>query len=200
MRRLVLGGTAALALLLGASVAVVLFATRPPPPATVSGPPADVPIAAAAPVADAPAPPARPAGSPLHAMFGARRARAAAAASSPASALPAATRVVRTIVRKRLLAGGVQARLAHCVGATGAPDDAAARGDPALLVLELEARSRVARVVDAHVESWGGASQASVDCAREVLRGETFTVPAVEQGRTRMPFLLNPRGEALSSR
>jgi hypothetical protein len=60
-----------------------------------------------------------------------------------------------------------------------------------VLVLEIESGSRTARIVDAPVETRGGASDGLIACAQHVLRGKSFEVQeAVRHQRHRVLFPL----------
>jgi hypothetical protein len=110
-----------------------------------------------------------------------------------------ADRVTRKAVRRALAEASVQARLARCEVRQLGFGGGAARGrappvQPAVLLLELEPQADGVVIVDAGVQSWGGASAASVSCAQEALRGRTIASgPPGAIGRLRMPFPLNPR-------
>lgn len=115
-----------------------------------------------------------------------------------------ASRVVRKIVRKALLAAQVQSQLARCADSVGGfggrtPGGPPPRGKPAVLLLELTGEGGDVRIVDAQVQEWGGASEAAVSCARGVLTGRVVRAPTAPRERMRMPFPLNPRSEVLAS-
>lgn len=62
-----------------------------------------------------------------------------------------------------------------------------------ILVLEVEVGGGRARIVDAPVETRGGASDGLIACAQRVLRGRTFEVPAAERPeRFRLQWSLTP--------
>jgi hypothetical protein len=110
-----------------------------------------------------------------------------------------AGRATRKAVRKALLAPSVQSRLARCVDRDvgfggGASPGRVRRAQPAVLELELETLAGQVRIADARVRSWGGASEKSVSCAQEVLRGKALAArKARPGGRVLMPFSLNQR-------
>jgi hypothetical protein len=205
-RRLVTAGLA-IAVLFGGSITLVLLWTgRAGPEGSPTG------------LADteAPLPPAEPAATPSPRAAGAvgpMKLRASswnAPAEGPSSS-PMASRVVRKIVRRALLAAPVQSRLARCADRIGGLGGTAGqgpvpRGKPAVLVLELEARGSEVRILNAQVQKWGEASEASVSCARSVLEGHVVRAPKARQEpapaqpeRMRMPFPLNPRSEVVAS-
>lgn len=198
MKRTILTWLLAIALLSGGSVAVILLLTG----SRTSTPPAEGPASqgeasapATAPGTTSPMAVARPP---------ARLPGASPGTVHPRIADPAdrglANRVVRKAVRKALLARPVQSRLAGCAGRSGGIGTAGEpgpvpRGAPAVLMLEMETLRDELRIVDAQVETWGEASQASVSCARDVLRGQVISASSVERGqRVRMLFPLSPRG------
>lgn len=205
MKRTSLMAGLALAALFGGSAILVFLWTGPPPSAGSPPAPSDAGAPAlpaappvAAPLATAPASRA-PAPGPSTA-----RASWSAPARDPSSP-PMANRVIRRLVRKALLAAPVEARLARCVDQAGgfggpAAPGSISRGKPALLVLDLEALGGEVRIVDAQVREWGAASEATLACARDVLRGQIVAAPTARRGeRVWMPFPLNPRGEAVAS-
>ncbi len=54
--------------------------------------------------------------------------------------------------------------------------------------------------MDAAVQQWGGASEATVSCATGALRGQVIGAAPSRRGeRSWMPYPLNPRGEALAA-
>ncbi len=60
-----------------------------------------------------------------------------------------------------------------------------------ILVLELETGQGEVRIVDAPVETRGGASEGLIACAQRVLRGRSFEVPGARPGsRHRLLFTL----------
>jgi hypothetical protein len=62
-----------------------------------------------------------------------------------------------------------------------------------VLVLQLEVSGTTARLVDAPVETRGGASDGVIACAQRVLRGKTFDVPPGKHpDRYRMMYSLMP--------
>jgi hypothetical protein len=62
-----------------------------------------------------------------------------------------------------------------------------------VLMLQIETRAGGARIVDAPLETRGGASDGLVACAQRVLRGRTFEVPdATAGGRYRLLYPLLP--------
>ncbi|HEY6004523.1 MAG TPA: hypothetical protein VIV57_16735 [Anaeromyxobacter sp.] len=208
MKRTFLAGGVAVAILFGVSVTLVLLLSGGAGPAASApdAPGAEALLPPAAPVA-MPPPPRAAAG------VGPMKLRASswnAPAESPSSA-PMASRVIRKIVRKALLAAPVQSRLARCADRTGGFGGTAAPGPiprarPAVLVLELEVLGGEVRIEDVQVREWGGASEAMVSCARTVLKGRALPAPTARQEpartagpeRMRMPFPLNPRSEAVA--
>jgi hypothetical protein len=61
-----------------------------------------------------------------------------------------------------------------------------------ILVLQIETLDDEARIVDAPVETMGGASDGLVACAQQVLRGHTVQVAGVKAGkRYRVPHILS---------
>lgn len=60
------------------------------------------------------------------------------------------------------------------------------------LVLELEVAGDQLRVVDAPLESRGGASDGTVSCAQSVLRGRTAPSAGLKAGKHRIRFTLAP--------
>lgn len=206
MKRTFLVAALSIAVLLGASVAIILALSSPPPtPATPdpSSPP---------PVAVAPAPPRPPVaaapfkGGKLYLSATDLDLRPTGERRGETST-PMADRVTRKAVRKALLAASVQSRLARCTKVGGFGGTSAIgrvpRAAPASLLLELEARGGELRVVDANVREWGGASEAMVSCARTVLRSQVIPAPKTRLSageRMQMHFRLNPRGDAVASR
>ena len=201
MKRTFLVAGLSIAVLMGASVAIIL-ATSSPPPTPAMPDPSSPP---SPPIAVAPEPPRGPvAAAPfkggklyLPATDGERRGE---------TSTPLADRVTRKAVRKALHAAPVQSRLADCTKAGGfGGTSAVARvpgAAPASLLLELEARGRELRVVDANVREWGGASEAMVSCARDVLRSQVIPAPKTRPSagqRMQMDFRLNPRSGAVAS-
>ncbi len=109
-----------------------------------------------------------------------------------------ADRVIRKAVRKALLAAPLQSRLSRCVDADvgfgGGTVGPTPRAQPAVLLLEMETFESEVRIGQAQVQTWGGASEQTVSCAREVLSGQVIRTSGIEGGqRLRMPFPLNPR-------
>jgi hypothetical protein len=215
MKRRLLAAGLAIAVLFGGSITLVLFWTGRAGPAGPPPGPAD---------SEAPLPPVEPAATPLPraaAAAGPMKLRASSwnAPGEGPSSSPMASRVVRKVVRKALLAAPIQSRLARCADRIGGYGGTAAqgpvpRGKPAVLVLELEARGSEVRILDAQVQRWGEASEASVSCARSVLEGRVVPAPkareergpaeldparGAEPERMRMPFPLNPRSEMVAS-
>ncbi|HET9554709.1 MAG TPA: hypothetical protein VFP50_17210, partial [Anaeromyxobacteraceae bacterium] len=87
----------------------------------------------------------------------------------------------------------VQAR--HGTAGVTAVRDAAPQADQGttVLVLELEAQAGAVRIVDAPVETRGGASDGLIACAQRVLRGKVFDAPGARPGaRHRMLHPLLP--------
>ncbi len=191
---------ALVAALFGGSVTLVLLLTGEAPSA--GSPPAKG--ADAPPPPPSPSPAARPPPSRAPPDAGPMKMRASSwNAPAGVSASPMASRVIRKIVRKALLAAPVQSRLARCAdsigGFGGREPGPTPRGKPAILVLELEGQGDEVRIVDAQVQRWGGASEAAVSCARGVLTGHVVRASTALQERMRMPFPLNPRSEVVAS-
>jgi predicted transcriptional regulator len=66
-------------------------------------------------------------------------------------------------------------------------------GGTPVLVLEIETGPGRVRIVDAPVETQGGASDGLVACAQQVLRGRVVAAPGVEAGqRARLTYPLVP--------
>ena len=195
MKRALVAAGLGIAVLFGGGVVLVFLATGP---LTSAASPAAQPSATAPPE---PAALAFASPAPAPAGVGATRAGVAPLPEAPASSVP---RVLRKTIRKALLAAPVQSRLARCVdGDVGFGGDAAPgripRARPAVLTLELETRRGEVRIAEAQVQSWGGASEPIVACARDVLRGKVVAAPVAQPGRRlRMPFTLNPRSEVLA--
>lgn len=208
MKRTSLTAGLAVAGLLGGGVILVFLWTRPPRSIGLPPAPSDAGAtlpASASPSAPAAAPPAAPLRSRAPAS-GPSMARASWSASTQdPSSPPMASRVIRKVVRRALLAAPVQSRLARCAdqaGGFGGPAEGGPnpRGKPALLMLELEALGGEVRIVEARVREWGSASEATASCARDVLRGRIIPAATVHGGgRMRMPFPLSPRSEAVAS-
>jgi hypothetical protein len=202
MKRTLLLATLPIAVLLGGGVALVLVVTSPraarapPDPPAPLGPPIEP--------APAPIPPPGPAAAPRptaeQRTGGPTRGSWIARAEDPSS-IPMAGRAIRKIVRRGLLAARVQSRLARCADQIGGVGDGPVpRGTPAILRLELEGLEGEVRIVDAAVQQWGGASEATVSCATGALRGQVIGAAPSRRGeRSWMPYPLNPRGEALAA-
>jgi hypothetical protein len=62
------------------------------------------------------------------------------------------------------------------------------------LVLQLEMQRDAVRVVDAPMETRGGASEETISCAQSLLRGRVLKVPGSKAGggRQRLRFMLSP--------
>jgi hypothetical protein len=118
---------------------------------------------------------------------------------------PMADRVIRKAVRKALLAAPIQSRLTRCADHVGGFGGAVApgpdpTGKPAVFMLEMETLGNEVRIVDAQVREWGEASDATVSCARDVLRGQVVARSNAPLGkRISMPFPLKPRSEPVAS-
>lgn len=198
MRRTILLVTLPIAVLLGGGVALVLMVTSSrearPPPEPLEPPVAPAPAPIPAPGTGSPRPPTA-----AH-RGGATRGSWSARASEAASA-PMAGRVIRKSVRRALLAAPVQSRLARCADQVGGYGDGPVpRGKPAILKLELEGLDGEVRILDVQVLEWGGATEATVSCARRALRGQVIGAAVALRGeRTWMPHPLNPRGEGFAS-
>ncbi len=99
----------------------------------------------------------------------------------------------------------LQPRLAACFdegaqsrhGATPFSRTADFKGEEAggtpILVLEIETSPGRVRIVDAPVETQGGASDGLVACAQQILRGRVVAAPGVQAGqRARLTYPLVP--------
>jgi hypothetical protein len=202
MKRTLLVAGLSIAVLFGASVAIILALGRPPP-TTATPDPSRPP----SPVAIAPAPPTPPvAAAPF--KGGKLYLRATPNGERQAeTSMPMADRVTRKAVRKALQAASLQSRLARCVDRDrevgfggGASPARIPRPKPATLILDVETLRGQVRIADARVQGWGGASQTAVSCAREVLRDKVLAAPAAKPGKhVQMPFPLNPRSQALAA-
>ena len=213
MKRTLLVAALSIAVLCGASVAMILALSRyfmvqedshesgPPssPPPTPAAP--DPPSRPPPPIAVAPAPPGPPVAGPF------KGGKIYAAATNLDLLSNGGHRVTQKAVRRALRAASVQSRLARCTQVEGfgraSATGAVPRTAPASLVLELEARDGELRVVDANVLEWGGASEATVSCARTVLLGQVIPAPKARLSageRMQMHFRLNPRGVVVVSR
>lgn len=204
MKRTLLVAGLSIAVLLGASVAIILaLGGTPPTPATPDPSP---------PIPDAPAPPTPPVaavpfkGGKLY-LSATGLDRRPSGDRPGETSTPMADRVTRKAVRKALRAASLQSRLARCVDRDrevgfggGASPSRIPRPRPATLVLEVETIRGQVRIADARVQSWGGASETAVSCAREVLRDKVLAAPTARPGkRALMPFPLNPRSQALAA-
>jgi hypothetical protein len=204
MKRTFLVAVLSIATLFGGSIAIILVVTSPPA--------APEQHDSFAPSAGAPETLETPVAAPQLQTGEERRPETARAASAPpARRMPTARmadRVTQRAVRKALHASSVESRLASCTrvwefGGTASAAGQLPRPSPAFLVLALEAVGSELRVVDATVRSWGGASEAAVSCARDVLRSQVIPAPPKRRSdgeRTYMHFTLYPRGEAVASR
>jgi hypothetical protein len=65
-------------------------------------------------------------------------------------------------------------------------------GAGTVLILQVEVRAGEARIVDAPVSTYGGASDAVVACAQRILRGHSIPVADPKPGRYRILFPLAP--------
>jgi hypothetical protein len=61
-----------------------------------------------------------------------------------------------------------------------------------ILMLQIEASGRTARIVDAPVEVRGNADEPTIACAQRILRGRTVKVAEAKPGRSRLIFHLHP--------
>lgn len=80
-------------------------------------------------------------------------------------------------------------------GYTAAKEEYAAvdENGSTIFMLQLETLDGQVRIVDAPVESRGGASDGLLSCAQSVLRGQTFASPGAKPGsRMRVPYNLAP--------
>lgn len=204
MKRTFLVAGLSIAILFGASVAIIL-ALSSPSPTPVTPDPSSAP---SPPVAVAPAPPGRPVAAepfkggklylPATGPDGERRAE---------TSMPTADRVTGKAVRKALQAAALQSRLSRCVDRDrevgfggGASPTRLPRPKPATLILDVETLGGQVRIADARVQSFGGASETAVSCAREVLRDKVLVARTVKPGkRLQMTFRLNPRSPALAA-
>ena len=199
MKRTLLVAGLSMAVLLVASVAIIILAPSNPPPTPATPDPSLSPPPR---VAVAPEPPRGPVAAE---PFKGGRLYLPPTDRAEAST-PAANRVTQKAIRKALRAPSVQSQLARCTGVEGFGAASAPgrvpRAAPASLLLELEARGGELRVVDAKVRQWGGASQAMVSCARTVLQSQVIPAPKNRPSageRMQMHFLLNLRGYAVAS-
>jgi hypothetical protein len=204
MRGKLLAAAAAIVVLIVGSLALVAWLTR-------GGTALQAPLAAApAPLAPEAAP-----GSPPAFRTDAPPAGASVAAPAPVDVnLPVPPRdswlAVKAIAKPqqlgplgRELVSGLedfQSRLVRCTDPDvqarhgGQPvaglDGADQQGPPSLLLL-LETLDGEIRIVDAPVESRGGADEVFFACAQKVLRGQTITAPSARRGdRIRFMFPL----------
>jgi hypothetical protein len=210
MRRMVafaLGGIALLGLL---SVVAVLLVTREPSPAGPAGgdaspPPAEPTHQLLRPPSLGPPPP--PGGPPMITApldYG----------PQPPPPPPGSWEAVKPVARPSALgplgaalAGELtelQPDLTHCyseeaesrfgpnkITATSGADLEPAPGRTTVLMLEIEASGGQARIVDAPVETRGGASNGTIACAQHLLRGKALPAAGVgAQTRYKMPFSL----------
>jgi hypothetical protein len=205
MKRTFLLATFAIALLFGGSLAILAVLTSPVP---TPGPTAQLDATAGAPshleppaqpMAVAPDPP--PAKLRGGRLYGNRKASAALPSATPAD------RVTRKAVRKALGAARLQSGLARCADQPGGFGDAPSgehvpRARPASLLLAIESGADELRIADVQVQDFGGASEASVSCARTVLLGQVVPAPPRRRPRPErvwMSFSLNPRSDAVAS-
>jgi hypothetical protein len=199
VKRILLATFAIAVLLGGMAILLVRTGSGPmPAPTTQPGPPAGAPPAEPMAVASAPPPASRHGGR----LYGIRK----TAAALPFT--PAADRATRKAVLRALRASRLRSGLARCTdrsGGFGDPPPSGARvprARPASLMLAIEPGADALRIGDVQVQDWGGASEASVSCARTVLVGQV--VPAPPRGRPRpervwMSYSLNPRSDAVAS-
>lgn len=201
MKRPFLLATFAIALLFVGSMAIVLVLTRPRPlPTPTAQPDATAGAPRAQPMAVASDPPS--ASGHGGRLYGTRKASAALTSNSPA-----ADRVTRKAVHKALRAARLQSELARCAPQPGGFGDVPSgervpRERPASLVLAIESGADGLRIGDVKVQDWGGASEASVSCARTVLVGQVVPAPPRRRPRPErvwMSFSLNPRSDAVAS-
>jgi hypothetical protein len=200
MKRTFLAAALGIVALFGVSVTLVLFLTgnlSPSPPAAAAPETAPALETAPAPVAvAAPRTASRGDAGAARVLFG--------SSADEGSPVPTADRVTRKAVRRALLAPRVQSRLAQCVDREvgfGTAPGRAPRDRPATLVLELESVMHEVRIVEARVQSWGGASEESASCARKVLLGTVVAAATpAHAGRVRMPFTLHARQGILANR
>ncbi len=205
-KRLVLVGAGGI-VLLGAVAVVVITYVMPdgapwdagPAPAVSSAPPPGGPLAPQTGVLRPPdpppptlimgAPPPKPAEGSWEAVTPAAR---------PASAGPAGAALGRELneLQPKLSACFDEDRQArHGQQPVTRTQDYAPREDTGttVLMLQVETSPGQVRIVDAPVETQGGASDGLVACAQRVLRGHVLRTPAAtEQGRYRVLFTLLP--------
>jgi hypothetical protein len=197
-----------ISVLLGGGLNLVVLMTGEPPPGTeaeagITAEPAAVPAAPPA-VTEAPRPP----------PWAAAAARSTTAPPSwkpevkDPSAPGKADRATRKVVRKALLTAPVEEELARCVehdrevwfGGSWASSEPIPHAKPAILTLRLETLGRQVKIADVQVKSWGGASRATVTCARNVLLGTVVPVASSgPAGPMQMTFLLSPRNRAVAT-
>ena len=210
VRRILLLGTAANALLAAASVGVISrhagATIRVAPPLMEADAPAPIaaPVRLALPTVPpvpAPSPPPGGEAEPPRVPAPAREASRAAPPpprgpnpQNPAQRAPVRSLAAWRTSRARVLVTSAIAdqtpTLASCF-AGGPPVD----GDVGVLSLELEPVQDGMRIVDAPVERRGSASEAEIACAQVALRGTTVRVPGATPGpRVAMPYPLgSPR-------
>ncbi|HEY6100827.1 MAG TPA: hypothetical protein VIW03_15425 [Anaeromyxobacter sp.] len=206
MRRILLGGVAAVAALLLASLVVITLATRDTP-STASRAPAPPPPAGEAPR------PAAPVGAPVDlgtAPLGGVPLPPPVVVTDqrPPPPPPGSWEAVPVLASRRGAMGidleEIQPRLAQCFtpdvearyGATPpaqVKDTAPLQDDETtVLVLQIEVSGDRLRVLDAPFESRGRAGDGTIACAQAVLRGQTAPAAGLRPGRFRMRFALVP--------
>jgi hypothetical protein len=174
MRRVLIAALLAIAVLGLGSVALIAWGTRHAPPATsfASGPVVEEEeeertVTAAGSIEPGeerqslPEPPSAEAG------------RATRIERPMREGIPAPTRRARASFRLEMKAGfaALQKRVAPCAAAD------------ASFTLDVETVEGGVRIVDAHLEARGSATDASVSCARTALLGETISIPSAQAGR-----------------
>jgi hypothetical protein len=196
VRRTFIAILAVIALLFAGSVAFIVWATsdgtravvaplEPASPDSARGSDGAAPaaLAAAAPGPEDPGsvPPAPIAG-PQVAAFAAPEAPPADGIHRPPERMPAPRRKALRDFRLEMKAGLVELRMRVEACSLAA----------ASMSLDVESVEGGVRVVNAVVESAGGASPADVACAQKALRGHVIPAASVEPGRRwRMPFAVH---------
>jgi hypothetical protein len=185
MRRLIWIMFAAIALVAGGSIAVILWLTRPegtPSPTValaVPEPPRESELLA-------PPPPAPPPGVTVEIEEGVSG--VVPAEPLPPRVTPPPLDPARTTEALSSRVGARCGRLT--VRYAGGDASAAAAGDEALLVVKLETLAGEVRVVDSVVHSPGRTRPALVSCAQWALRGAKLPAPGVAPGKTMEALLL----------
>ncbi len=217
MRRLVLAGIAAIALLFGGSALILVrlvddpaspgaspqarqAPASPAPPPDLSGLPAlpgaglpnagalqPRPMSAPRPIAYGPPPPAPPPGS--------WEAVPVAAKAKSLGPLGAGVSRGLTALKDELRACFDPEVASRHGGAVAVAADAELPDETGqiALALQLELQQDAVRIADAPVETKGDAADETIACAQAILRGRTFKVPGAKAGeRHRLRYVLTP--------